>query len=68
MGAMSLGQAAPSFSAIANACGAAFVIFQVIDRKPLIDSLSEEGRKVRIIARLDVFSAGGGEASAKTSD
>ena len=44
MGAMSLGQAAPSLSAIAGGRGAAVNIFAVIDREPKIDSLSEEGR------------------------
>ena len=43
IGAMSLGQAAPSLSAIAGGRGAAVNIFAVIDREPKIDSLSEEG-------------------------
>ena len=43
MGALSLGQSAPSWVAVAEGRGAAVNIFAVIDREPKIDSLSEEG-------------------------
>lgn len=39
-----LGQAAPSIDALARGRGSAFKIFKMIDRKPLIDPSSEEGR------------------------
>jgi len=47
MGAMALGQAAPNFTTMMTGAGAAYTIFQTIDRKPEIDSLSDEGKKVR---------------------
>ena len=43
MGAMNVGQATPYVEAFSMAKGAAGTIFAVIDRKPEIDSLSEEG-------------------------
>jgi len=45
MGAMGLGQAAPSFTALAAARGAAYEIFKTVDRVPDIDTLSETGEK-----------------------
>ena len=43
MGAMNAGQATPYVEAFSMAKAAAGTIFAVIDRKPAIDSLSEEG-------------------------
>lgn len=43
MGAMNVGQAAPYVEAFSMAKSAAAAIFTVIDRKPPIDTLSEEG-------------------------
>jgi len=43
MGAMNVGQASPYIEAFSMAKGAAAMIFDIIDRKPLIDSFSEEG-------------------------
>ncbi|XP_027974127.1 phosphatidylcholine translocator ABCB4 isoform X4 [Eumetopias jubatus] len=45
VGAFSVGQAAPCIDAFANARGAAYVIFNIIDRNPKIDSFSERGHK-----------------------
>ena len=45
MGAMNVGQATPYVEAFSMAKAAAGIIFAVIDRKPVIDSLSEEGMK-----------------------
>ncbi|KAH8009408.1 hypothetical protein HPB51_016687 [Rhipicephalus microplus] len=45
MFSMSLGQATPYFHAFANAKRAAGKVYQVIDRKPAIDSRSTEGIK-----------------------
>ncbi|XP_075414576.1 phosphatidylcholine translocator ABCB4 [Tenrec ecaudatus] len=45
IGAFSVGQAAPCIDAFANARGAAYVIFDVIDHNPKIDSFSERGHK-----------------------
>ncbi|KAM6201356.1 phosphatidylcholine translocator ABCB4 isoform 2-T2 [Rhynchocyon petersi] len=45
IGAFSVGQAAPCIDAFANARGAAYVIFDVIDNNPKIDSFSERGLK-----------------------
>ncbi|KAF5927848.1 hypothetical protein HPG69_000754 [Diceros bicornis minor] len=45
MGAFSIGQAAPCIDAFASARGAAYVIFDVIDNNPKIDSFSERGHK-----------------------
>ena len=46
MGAMNVGQATPYVEAFSMAKGAAGTIFAVIDRKPEIDSLSEEGTSI----------------------
>ncbi|XP_008587624.1 PREDICTED: multidrug resistance protein 3 isoform X2 [Galeopterus variegatus] len=45
IGAFSVGQAAPCIDAFANARGAAYVIFDIIDKNPKIDSFSERGNK-----------------------
>ncbi|KAJ7408592.1 Multidrug resistance protein 1A [Willisornis vidua] len=45
IGAFSIGQTAPSIEALASARGAAYVIFNIIDNEPQIDSYSETGYK-----------------------
>ncbi|OXB67674.1 hypothetical protein ASZ78_015206 [Callipepla squamata] len=45
VGAFSVGQAAPSIEAFANARGAAYAIFNIIDNEPQIDSSSNAGYK-----------------------
>ncbi|XP_014447168.2 phosphatidylcholine translocator ABCB4 isoform X4 [Tupaia chinensis] len=45
IGAFSVGQAAPCIDAFANARGAAYTIFDIIDNNPKIDSFSERGHK-----------------------
>uniref|UniRef100_A0A8C8SGP0 ATP binding cassette subfamily B member 4 n=1 Tax=Pelusios castaneus TaxID=367368 RepID=A0A8C8SGP0_9SAUR len=45
IGAFSLGQTAPSMEAFANARGAAYAVFNIIDNEPQIDSFSEAGYK-----------------------
>ncbi|XP_064907344.1 ATP-binding cassette sub-family B member 5 isoform X3 [Columba livia] len=45
VGAFSLGQAAPNLESVAKARGAAYEIYQIIDKKRLIDSSSKEGYK-----------------------
>ena len=45
MGAMNVGQATPYFEAFVMAKGAAAVIFSVIERRPPIDCLSDEGQR-----------------------
>uniref|UniRef100_A0A2K6GQZ3 P-type phospholipid transporter n=1 Tax=Propithecus coquereli TaxID=379532 RepID=A0A2K6GQZ3_PROCO len=45
IGAFSVGQAAPCIDAFANARGAAYVIFDIIDNNPKIDGFSERGHK-----------------------
>nr|XP_030712891.1 phosphatidylcholine translocator ABCB4 isoform X8 [Globicephala melas] len=45
IGAFSVGQAAPCIDAFANARGAAYAIFAIIDNNPKIDSFSERGHK-----------------------
>uniref|UniRef100_A0A2K6F8D6 ATP binding cassette subfamily B member 1 n=1 Tax=Propithecus coquereli TaxID=379532 RepID=A0A2K6F8D6_PROCO len=45
IGAFSIGQASPSIEAFANARGAAYEIFKIIDTEPTIDSYSETGHK-----------------------
>jgi ATP-binding cassette subfamily B (MDR/TAP) protein 1 len=46
MGTFSIGQTTPYFEAFAQARGAAALIFEVIERKPVIDSSSEKGDKL----------------------
>ena len=43
MGAMNVGQASPYIEAFSIAKGSAAIIFDIIDRKPPIDSFSEDG-------------------------
>ncbi|KAM5187674.1 ATP-dependent translocase ABCB1 isoform 1-T2 [Callospermophilus lateralis] len=45
IGAFSIGQASPNIEALANARGAAYEIFKIIDNKPSIDSFSTSGHK-----------------------
>ncbi|KAM9650261.1 ATP-dependent translocase ABCB1 isoform 1-T2 [Trichechus inunguis] len=45
IGAFSVGQTSPSIEAFANARGAAYEIFKIIDNKPSIDSYSKNGHK-----------------------
>ncbi|XP_042744187.1 ATP-dependent translocase ABCB1 isoform X3 [Lagopus leucura] len=45
IGAFSIGQTAPSIEAFANARGAAYAIFNIIDNEPQIDSYSNAGHK-----------------------
>ncbi|NXU86045.1 MDR1 protein, partial [Xiphorhynchus elegans] len=45
IGAFSIGQTAPSIEAFASARGAAYVIFNIIDNEPQIDSYAEAGYK-----------------------
>jgi len=47
MGAFALGQSAPSLEAISKGQGAAAKIYATIDRKPLIDSSSAEGKRIK---------------------
>ncbi|XP_009905550.2 ATP-binding cassette sub-family B member 5 [Dryobates pubescens] len=54
VGAFSLGQAAPNLESVANARGAAYEVFQVINKKRLIDSSSKEGYKPdRLIGEIE---------------
>ncbi|KAM5303115.1 ATP-dependent translocase ABCB1 isoform 2-T2 [Glossophaga mutica] len=45
IGAFSIGQTSPSIEAFANARGAAYEVFRIIDHKPSIDSYSNNGHK-----------------------
>ncbi|KAM4874401.1 ATP-dependent translocase ABCB1 isoform 2-T2 [Thomomys bottae] len=45
IGAFSIGQATPNIEAFANARGAAYEVFKIIDNKPSIDSFSSSGHK-----------------------
>ncbi|NWR63647.1 MDR1 protein, partial [Bucorvus abyssinicus] len=45
LGAFSLGQAAPNLESMANARGAAYEVYQIINKKRLIDSSSQESYK-----------------------
>ncbi|XP_062423785.1 ATP-binding cassette sub-family B member 5 [Rhea pennata] len=45
IGAFSLGQAAPNLESVANARGAAYEVYRIINKKRLIDSSSQEGYK-----------------------
>ncbi|KAJ3409717.1 ATP-binding cassette, sub-B (MDR TAP), member 4 [Chytridiales sp. JEL 0842] len=54
IGAFSLGNMAPSLSAIGSALGAAAKIFETIDRVSPIDALSEEGKKLdKVTGRVE---------------
>ncbi|GMF37206.1 unnamed protein product [Phytophthora fragariaefolia] len=55
MGAMALGQAAPSAEAITAARAAAYPVFQTIKRPSLIDPLSDEGKKLdKVLGRIQI--------------
>ncbi|KAF1776034.1 P-loop containing nucleoside triphosphate hydrolase [Phytophthora cactorum] len=55
MGAMALGQAAPSAEAITSARAAAYPVFQTIKRPSLIDPLSDEGKKLdTVMGRIQI--------------
>ncbi|CEG36409.1 atp-binding cassette superfamily [Plasmopara halstedii] len=55
MGAMALGQAAPSVEAITSARAAAFPVFQTIKRPSLIDPLGDEGKKLdKVMGRIQI--------------
>ncbi|XP_053528768.1 ATP-dependent translocase ABCB1 isoform X2 [Artibeus jamaicensis] len=45
VGTFSIGQTSPSIEAFANARGAAYEVFRIIDHKPSIDSYSNKGHK-----------------------
>ncbi|XP_036922022.1 ATP-dependent translocase ABCB1 isoform X2 [Sturnira hondurensis] len=45
IGAFSIGQTSPNIEAFANARGAAYEVFRIIDHKPNIDSYSNNGHK-----------------------
>ncbi|NXT66580.1 MDR1 protein, partial [Chaetops frenatus] len=45
VGAFSVGQAAPNLESVANARGAAYEVYKIINKKRLIDSSSKEGYK-----------------------
>ncbi|CAG8490812.1 6915_t:CDS:10 [Gigaspora margarita] len=47
IGAFSVGNAAPHFTAVSNSMGAAAKLFEVIDRVPLIDSTSSNGQIIQ---------------------
>ncbi|CAG2103942.1 unnamed protein product [Medioppia subpectinata] len=58
MGTFSIGQTTPYFEAFAQARGAAALIFEVIERKPEIDSSSETGERIKDLkGRVDIRSA-----------
>jgi ATP-binding cassette, subfamily B (MDR/TAP), member 1 len=46
MGSMALGQMAPPLTSFATAQASIAIIYDVLDRKPLIDGLSDEGVKI----------------------
>ncbi|TMW59306.1 hypothetical protein Poli38472_004375 [Pythium oligandrum] len=55
MGATALGQAAPRIQAIIAARAAAYDVFQVINRRSLIDPLSLDGKKLgQVAGRVDI--------------
>ncbi|TDH68641.1 hypothetical protein CCR75_009079 [Bremia lactucae] len=55
MGAMALGQAAPSVEAITSARAAAFPVFQTIKRPSLIDPLDDEGKTLeKVRGRIEI--------------
>ncbi|TMW59305.1 hypothetical protein Poli38472_004374 [Pythium oligandrum] len=55
MGSMALGQAAPRIQAIISARAAAYDVFQVINRRSLIDPLSLDGKKLgQVAGRVDI--------------
>uniref|UniRef100_A0AAV1T137 ABC transporter n=1 Tax=Peronospora matthiolae TaxID=2874970 RepID=A0AAV1T137_9STRA len=55
MGAMALGQAAPSVEAITSARAAAFPVFQTIRRPSLIDPIKDDGKKLdKVTGRIEI--------------
>lgn len=46
IGAAQLGQVGPNFEAISNARGAAFKVFEILEREPTINTSSEAGDKL----------------------
>ncbi|CAI5730066.1 unnamed protein product [Hyaloperonospora brassicae] len=55
MGAMAIGQAAPSVEAITSARAAAFPVFQTINRPSLIDPISDDGKKLdKVMGRIEI--------------
>lgn len=55
MGAMNLGASSPFVEALAVAKASANKIFSIINRKPVIDSLNDEGQKPTDIVGLIEF-------------
>uniref|UniRef100_A0A672TX15 ABC-type xenobiotic transporter n=1 Tax=Strigops habroptila TaxID=2489341 RepID=A0A672TX15_STRHB len=54
IGALTLGQAAPNLEKVANARGAAYEVYRIINKKRLIDSSSKEGYKPdRLIGEIE---------------
>ncbi|NXR34260.1 MDR1 protein, partial [Zosterops hypoxanthus] len=54
VGAFSLGQAAPNLENVANARGAAYEVYKIINKKRLIDSSSKEGYKPdRLVGEIE---------------
>lgn len=52
---MTLGQCAPGLTALSEARVAGYSVFQVLDRKPVIDSASLEGDKPDVVeGRLEL--------------
>lgn len=43
IGAAQLGQVSPNFEAITTARGAAFIVYEIIARQPVIDCMSDKG-------------------------
>jgi ATP-binding cassette, subfamily B (MDR/TAP), member 1 len=55
MGAIALGQAGPSVEAVYGARAAAFDVFAVVNRVPLIDALSDQGRVLpQVAGKIDI--------------
>lgn len=46
IGAAQLGQVGPNFEAMSNARGAGFKVFEILKRKPTIDSFSDSGKRL----------------------
>ena len=49
IGALQLSQASPNIEAIGVACGAAYPVYKIIDRKSKIDPFSTKGNSVFVI-------------------
>lgn len=52
IGATQIGQAAPNLQDIANAKGAAYFIFDLMDSRSIIDSMSEEGTRPKLSGNI----------------